>query len=244
MGIGVADFDGDGRSDLFVSNARGQAHGAYRSQPLAANAPSFADARGEFTDVFDGSFTGWGVSWADLDLDTDLDLVLANGAVPVTDLEEDAEPVQAIESRAAQGFPGRYVDAGAQVGLDKAAPVVGRGLAVADYDNDGDLDVAVNAIGGRLALLRNTTEAGNWLEVAVRGFHPGAEVTVVLPDGRELRRVMHSGSSYLSSEDPRCHFGLGEARSIRELIVRGPGIEETRLTDVGINRLVLVEPEG
>jgi ASPIC/UnbV protein/VCBS repeat protein/uncharacterized protein DUF6851 len=241
MGIAAADYDGDGRSDLFVSNARGQAHAAYRSQPLAANAPSFVDTRSEVTQAFEGSFTGWGVSWADLDLDSDLDLVLANGAVPVTNLKKDAEPTQVLESRVAQGFPGVFQDAGATVGVKLAPPLNGRGSAAGDFDNDGDVDVAINSIGGPLVLLRNTVETGNWLEVAVRGFRPGTEVSAVLPDGRELRRVLHAGSSYLSSEDPRLHFGLGEARMAREVVVRFPGGAVARLGAVAANQVVVVE---
>ncbi|MFL5931607.1 MAG: FG-GAP-like repeat-containing protein [Gaiellaceae bacterium] len=242
MGIAAADYDGDGRNDLFVTNARRQVHAAYRSQPLAASAPSFVDTRAEFADTFDGTFTGWGVSWADLDLDTDLDLVLANGAIPVTSLKKDAEPMQLVESRAAQGVPGGFADASATVGLDTIRPTNGRGSAAADYDNDGDVDVAVNSVGGRLVLLRNSARTGNWLEVAVHGFEPGTEVTAVLPDGREIRRELQSGSSYLSSEDPRLHFGLGEARRVREVVVRVPGRAETRLDDVAANQVVDVEP--
>src|SRR5215210_5407062 len=147
LGIAAADYDGDGRNDLFVTTARRQVHAAYRSQPLAASAPSFVDTRAEFADTFDGTFTGWGVSWADLDLDTDLDLVLANGAIPVTSLKKDAEPMQLVESRAAQGVPGGFADASATVGLDTIRPTNGRGSAAADYDNDGDVDVAVSSAG-------------------------------------------------------------------------------------------------
>ncbi|HKH32211.1 MAG TPA: FG-GAP-like repeat-containing protein [Gaiellaceae bacterium] len=242
MGIAAADYDGDGRNDLFVTNARRQEHAVYRSQPLAASAPSFVDTRAVFADTFDGMFTGWGVSWADLDLDTDLDVVLANGAVPVTSLKKDAEPIQLVESRAAQGIPDGFADASATVGLDTIRTTNGRGSAAVDYDNDGDIDVAVNSVGGRLVLLRNSAQTGNWLEVAVHGFEPGTEVTVVLPDGRELRRELNVGSSYLSSEDPRLHFGLGEARKVRELVVRVPGRAETRLDDVAANQVVEVEP--
>jgi hypothetical protein len=242
MGVAAADYDGDGRNDLFVTNARQQVHAAYRSEPLAASAPSFVDTRAEFEGALVGSFTGWGVSWADLDLDTDLDLVLANGAVPVTNLKKDAEPTQLLESRAAQDVPAGFQDASATVGLDGIPPTVGRGSAAADYDNDGDVDVALSSVGGRLELLRNSAKTGNWLEVAVHGFEPGTEVTAVLPDGRELHRELHAGSSYLSSEDPRLHFGLGEARKARELVVRVPGRAETRIADVAANQVVDVEP--
>ena len=105
MGVAGGDYDGDGRSDLFVTNARGQTHAVFRSQPPDANEPSFADVRRELGPSFDDS-TGWGVSWLDLDLDTDLDLVIVNGDVPVTDLASDADLVRAFGSLAAQGQPG------------------------------------------------------------------------------------------------------------------------------------------
>ena len=96
------------------------------------------------------------------------------------------------------------------------------------------------SIGGQLALLENRGAGGHWLEVQLDGFHPGAEVTVVLPDGRRLRREVQAGSSYLSSEDPRCHFGLGAADEVSELMVRWPGGGETRMTDVEADQLVKV----
>jgi hypothetical protein len=236
MGVAAADYGGDGRPDLFVTNARAQVHAAYRSLPPDENEPSWLDVRSELGPSFNGS-TGWGVTWADLDLDTDLDLVLVNGHVPVTDLAADAEPVQAFENVGG----GRFAEVGRSVGLGEIGRLLARGSAAADYDNDGDLDLAVGTIGGALALLENTGMGGNWLEVALEGFHPGATVTAVLPDGRELVRDVVAGSSYLSSEDPRSHFGLGEARRVRELVVRWPGGGETRLAGVSANQLVTVE---
>jgi hypothetical protein len=230
MGVAAGDYDADGRSDLFVTNARRQVHAVFRSRPTDEDAPSWADVRSELGPAFTGS-TGWGVSWPDLDLDADLDLVLVNGRVPVTNLAADAEPVQGFENLGGRFRP-------VSVGLQ---PVNARGSAAADYDNDGDLDIAVGTIGGRLALLENTGASGNWLEVGLEGLAPGATVTVVLPDGRKLLRQVQSGSSYLSSEDPRCHFGLGKARQVRELVVRWPGGEETRMADVAANQLVAVE---
>jgi hypothetical protein len=118
--------------------------------------------------------------------------------------------------------------------------VNGRGLAAADYDNDGRVDVAVGSIGGRLLLLRNTAPRRHWLEVDVRPFTPGTVVTAVLPDGRKLVREVRAGSSYLSSEDPRVHFGLDRAARLRELVVRYPGGDEKRLGNVAADRLVTV----
>jgi hypothetical protein len=238
MGIAVADYDLDGRADLFVTNSHRQLHAAYRGRPPVAGRPSFADARPAFAQSLDTTLAGWGASWADLDLDGDPDLVLANGAIPVTNLAKDAEPLKVLANLAAQGKPGQVADVSRLVGLGPGTDVIGRGLAVADYDDDGDLDVAVNSVGGRLQLLENTGARGGWLEVRLKRFAPGAIVTAVLPDGRRLRREVLAGSSYLSSEDPRVHFGLGPATEVKELLVRYPNGRESRLTNVKADQVV------
>jgi ASPIC and UnbV/FG-GAP-like repeat len=236
MGVAVADWDHDGRSDIFVSNSRGQGHALYRSNPPDPNDPSFADVRAEAGINLERS-TGWGTSWADLDHDTDLDLVLVNGYIPVTDLGRDAEHVQVFRNLLVEGREGRFEEVAARA----LPPLVARGSAVADYDNDGDLDVAILPLGRPLVLLENRGAGGNWLEVALDGSPASAEVTAMLPDGRKLRRELQAGSSYLSTEDPRLHFGLGGAGSVRELRVRWPNGEETVLEDVEANQLVEVD---
>ena len=233
MGIAAADYSLDGREDLFVTNSRRQLHAAYRSSSGA-----FVDARPDFVEALGTDFTGWGVSWVDLDLDGNLDLVLANGAIPLLHLKKDAQRIQVLENLTGEGRRGEFADAGAAVGLPAGQRLNGRGLAAADYDNDGDVDVAINSIAGRLLLLRNTGAAGYWLEVELSRFAPGTKVTAVLPDGRRLVRELHAGSSYLSSEDPRAHFGLGTATKVAELIVRFPDGSERRLSNVAANQVV------
>ena len=156
---------------------------------------------------------------------------MANGAIPVTSLAKDAEPVRVVTT-----------DGGTSTPLDvgPSRRENGRGLAAADFDNDGDLDLAVDSIGGALQLLRNDggSQAGHWLEVSLRRFVPGTVVTAVLPDGRRLVRGRTRGSSYLSSEDPRLHFGLGKETRVDELVVRYPDGRSTRLRDVAADRIV------
>jgi hypothetical protein len=241
MGIAAADFSSDGRPDLLVTNAREQLHAAFRSR-FSRSGPSFVDARPDISAAFGTRSTGWGASWADLNLDGDLDLVVANGAIPVVNLAKNAERIQVLENLAGQDGRARF--APAAVGLRGAPRVNGRGLATADYDNDGDLDIAVNSIGGRLILLQNRSARGHWLEVRLRTFAPGTVVTAVLADGRRLVREVLVGSSYLSSEDPRVHFGLGQATRVRELRVRFPDGSETRRRNVPADRTVVVGPQS
>ncbi|HZC31460.1 MAG TPA: CRTAC1 family protein, partial [Gaiellaceae bacterium] len=223
-GMGIATAAIGGRNEIFVSNSRGQTNAAYRSE-----GHGFADVRARFAPAIGANPTGWGDSWIDLRNSGKPDLVLANGEIPVTNLRKDAEPVQVL-------VPGKrhYVDAG----LLRALRVNGRGLAAADYDNDGRVDIAVGTVGGGVLLLRNTSQAGHWLEVDVAPFSPGAVVTVVAADGRRQVRDVRAGSSYLSSEDPRVHFGLGAATAVRELIVRYPDGTVKRLRNVRADQIL------
>jgi hypothetical protein len=244
MGVGTADYNDDGTPDLFVSNSRGQTHAVFHSRSSSAKAPAFVDARVGFASALGTSFAGWGVSWVDLDRDGNLDMVLTNGDIPLTNLAKDAQPIQVLENLAGRGQPGRFAQASGVIDKRGLPRIVGRGLAAADFDNDGDVDIAINSIGGPLVLLRNTGAGGHWLEVALQGFHPGATVTAVLPGGKKLFREVAAGSSYLSSEDPRLHFGLGGVTRVRELIVRFPGGAMRRLTDVAVDRLLVVAPSS
>ena len=219
-GMGIAAADGY----LFVSNSRRQTHAVYERRD-----GKFVDVRRSFAPAFGTNLTGWGDSWVDLRNDGSPELVLANGAIPVTRLAKDAAPPQVLARHG-----GAWVD----TGILRSLRANGRGLAAGDYDNDGRVDVAVNTIGGGLVLLRNTSPAGHWLEVRLSRFAPGAVVTATLADGRRLVREVHAGSSYLSSEDPRVHFGLGKASRVADLTVRFPGGKTTRLRDVRADRIV------
>ncbi len=209
MGIAVADADGDGYPDLVVTNLAGQGHAVYSS--TAGDGLTFgSDLAAMGLADLGQHLTGWGTSWADLDLDGDLDLLVAHGRIPITDLDADREQLQVFENLRSPDRLVEFDDVTEPVGLDQGGRLLARGLAVADYDNDGDLDVAVASIGGDLALFRNTGAGGHWLVVAPDPPVPGTVVTVTTGDGTVQQREVQAGSSYLSSEDPRSHFGLGQ----------------------------------
>jgi hypothetical protein len=201
---------------LFVTNSRGQTNAAY---------DHWKDDRRSFPT----NLTGWGDSWVDLKNRGAPNLVLANGAIPVTNLARDASPLQVLQRTAED-----WKDAGLLQGLT----LNGRGLAAADYDNDGRVDLAVGTIGGRLLLLHNRSQTGQWLTVSVTPFSPGATVMATDSRGETQTRTVQAGSSYLSSEDPRVHFGFGAARP-EHVTVRWPD-GTTRTTSVRSDTFVTI----
>lgn len=240
MGVASADYDNDGRFDLVVTNLGQQLHSVYHNHS-AGGKFEFDDATKTMGVSNIGvGWTGWGISWADVDQDTDLDLIIANGTVPVLDPPDDVQKIQLFSNLTAQGMSGLFQDLTDVAGFNDIGPLLARGGAVADYDNDGDPDIAINSIGGRLTLLRNDNDGGHWLVVEFEEFQPGAMVKAILPDGQELLCETKAGSSYMSSEDPRCHFGLGAADKVDELIVHWPNGAETRMSDLAADEFVTV----
>ena len=124
---------------------------------------------------------------------------------------------------------------------DLAAPVVGRGIAYADIDGDGDLDLAITQIAGPALLLRNEQDSGNaWLRLTLRG-HPGnrravgATVEVATAQGRQTRAVMPS-RGYLAQMELPLTFGVGDATGIEEVSVRWPNGDVERWRDLPLRQ--------
>jgi Na+-translocating ferredoxin:NAD+ oxidoreductase RnfD subunit len=216
-GMGVAVNGGGAEPDplgLFVTNSRREPSAAF----ARTNRSKFSNARQDFDPALGANFAGWGDSFVDLANSGSSDLVLATGDIPVTNLKKDAGPVKVVAPVSDQG--------GTRYGVAKdVAPaglrLNGRGLAAADVDNNGRMEIAVNSIGGKLLLLQPTGKVGHWLDVRLSRFSPGAVVTVDLGKAAQSQEV-HAGGSYLSSEAQQLHFGLGPDTRVASLIVRYP----------------------
>jgi hypothetical protein len=220
---------------LFVTNSRHEPSAAFHGV-VTGGSPAFVDARASFDPALGSAFAGWGASFVDLTNSGNPALVLTAGAIPVTSLADDAEPVRVLAPVRSRRTLQRYGDARGVLGSG-GLRLNGRGLAAADVGNDGRMDIAINTIGGKLVLLSPQGSSGHWLDVKLSRFSPGAIVTAALPDGRVLTREVQAGSSYLSSEDPRVHFGLGAATRVSTLTVDAWG-GESRLTNVRADRIV------
>jgi FG-GAP-like repeat/ASPIC and UnbV len=234
-GMGVAESD-DG--DLFVTNSRKEPSAAFRPRGGAAS-PAYRNARPYYIPALGTGFAGWGASWVDIANSGFPDLVLAAGAIPVTNVAADAEPMRVLAPLNLGAAPPAYGDATGVLGSD-GLHVDGRGVAAADVDNDGRVEIAVNTIGGKLVLLRSSGSVGHWLDVKLSRFSPGAVVTLDLAGGGAMTRTIAAGSSYLSSEDPRVHFGLGAATEVRRLTVRYPFGGTSTLRNLRADRIVNV----
>ena len=137
----------------------------------------------------------------------------------------------------------------ATAGPDFARPLVGRGLAIGDYDNDGKMDVLVaDSEGGPLLLHNDATASGHWLEVKLTGTKSnrdgiGATVTAKM-GSRSLLRLCHTDGSYLSASDRRVHFGLGSAVKVDSLIVHWPSGQTDTLKNVPANQQITIIEGG
>ncbi|MEL6528253.1 MAG: ASPIC/UnbV domain-containing protein [Chloroflexota bacterium] len=100
--------------------------------------------------------------------------------------------------------------------------------------------MAINVIGGRAVLLENTNPAGNWLQIQLEDFAPGTIAIVTLPDGTERVREWHTGSSYLASEDPRLHFGLGDIQTSVDLQIVYRGERQIELNGITPNQQLVL----
>ncbi len=241
MGTVVADFDGDGDPDLFITNLRGESTTLYDN-----------DGKGNLRDVSTRTgmavasqpFTGFGDGAFDFDLDGVLDLFIANGRVGYWKPLYSQSDVYAEPKQLFRGLDGKRFEEVPHGGL--AADLIGtsRGAAFADYDNDGDIDVAVNESNGPLRLLRNVVPRhGHWIELDVRNRAgaPALQARVTLPVGtRTLLRDVHVCSSFAAADDPRVHIGLGSVATLGLASVRWPDGTRESFGPLAVDRIHLL----
>ncbi len=240
MGLAAGDFDRDGDDDLFISHWIAQQYALYQSlleeQKFAAQQKNGApDARElHFTDVAEmrgiGQVSlqsiGWGTSFVDFDSDGWLDLVVANGSTFETN--EQPRKLKPMPSFLFWNRRGEFFHDLAPWNVSLSTPHASRGLAVADYNNDGAMDIAIVDHGEGVRLLRNDITQGHWLELRLHsrvggtrqaiGFGDGATV-IAYAGGAGLRRTVTS-ASYLSEDTRRIHFGLGKNTRADKIEVR------------------------
>lgn len=243
MGTSVGDFNGDGHFDLAKTNFIDDTPNLYRNNgDESFNEITSPVGLGSVT-----RFLGWGIAFLDYDNDTWPDLFMVNGHVYPSLAKEEFKQRRLL-FRNLDGQ--RFEDMSLKSGDGVSAAYSGRGLAVGDYDNDGDVDVVITNMNDRPSLLRN--EGGNrnrFLNVRLVGTISnrsaiGARVRVLL-EGRTLMDEVRSGSTFMSQSDLRLHFGLGQSQAIKGLEIDWPSGAKEKVSRVEPNTFItIVEGKG
>jgi enediyne biosynthesis protein E4 len=243
MGTEFADYNGDGRLDLVVTNHEFETHSLFRNDGKG----SFSDASVE-TGIASPTlpFVGFGVAFFDADSDGHLDMSIVNGHVIDNTAVFRPGSSHAQRRLLFQSTNGRrFAEVSRQAGPGFAVQTVGRTLIAGDIDNDGDVDLVVTNNGGPLDVLRNNAGRDRHaLEVRLVGARSnrngiGARVTIIA-QGRTQMREVKSGSSYLGQNDLRVHFGLGDGTRVERLDVRWPTGDVEMIRDVAADQIVTV----
>jgi hypothetical protein len=244
MGIDAADVDGDGWQDLYVTHLDFELNRLYHN-----------NGDGTFTDDTFRSgignqavlFSGVAMKFIDYDNDGWEDILQLNGAM--------LDNIQLYHSEVSYQEPllmfrnlgkGRFQKVSDSLGPDFMRPLAGRGLATADYDNDGGIDIVTNNRGEYPSLLHN--DGGNrnhWLTVFLMGTKSnrdaiGASVKLTCEGFARVEQAK-GGTSYMSASDPRIHFGLGRRTKVDSLEITWPSGQMDRLRNVPVDRIIAVK---
>ena len=239
MGIDLADVDDDGDLDIFVTHLAVETHTFYRQRRPGR----FRDETAQLKiNRWSLPFTGFGTAFLDYDHDGRLDLFVANGKVfhGSAPIEAGKEPY-GERNQLLHGEPDGSFTEVKTFDLEE----VSRGALIADYDNDGDLDILVTNNRGPARLLRNDApKAGRWLIVRATTGDPPRDAlgaAVFLETGQKrYRREIRSAGGYLGGNDPRAHFTLPEGESPDALVIRWPDGREQRMDAPALDQHVTV----
>ena len=248
MGTDAADTTGSGKLDLIVTHLDQQLARFYHN--LGGGIFEDATFRSKLSySTF--HLSGFGTRFLDYDNDGLRDLFMANGHV-LDNIERYHADTKYAEPKLLfrNAGNGVFENVSAQLGPDFLLPRVSRGAAIADFDNDGDLDILVSNNGQSPQLLRNDGgNANHWLEILLIGTKSnrdgvGARLKLTAGD-LVLYEQRRGGMSYQSAQDPRLHFGLGQREKIDALEITWPSGAVTKLSNIKANQILSVkEGEG
>lgn len=249
MGVDVADYDNDRLPDILVTNLSNQCYALYRNEGESGFA--YVSDRSGLSKIT-LLFAGWGVRFLDYDNDGWRDIFVIQGHVLDTIQITSPHIQYAQPPFLLQNLNGEtFVNVSSESGEVFSRPYVGRGLAVGDLDNDGDLDVVVSNLDTPAVVFRNENgNRQNWLIVDPEGTNSnrdgiGAEIEVVTRGGRRLFATVTTTSSYQSASDHRVHFGLNDEDLVTAIHIRWPSGTVQSLEEAAVNQILKVtEPES
>jgi hypothetical protein len=246
MGIDTGDYDGDGRLDLVITNLDFEMHSLHRGLEHGLFGYTTMESGIGFPTL---PFVGFGVAFLDFDNDGQLDIAIANGNILDNAAQLRAGATYMQRKLLFRNLGNRrFGDVGRTSGPAFSAERVSRGLAVADIDNDGDLDLLVSNNGQDAELLRNDLSRGgnraNALLVRLRGADAntdaiGARIRLSVGSRTQIRDVK-AGSSYMSQNDLRAHFGLGTAARADRIDVVWPSGRMESVANISANQIVTI----
>ncbi len=244
MGIDAADVDGDGWMDIYVTHLDLELNRLYRNnRDETFDDVTFASGIGNKALLL----SGVSMKFFDYDNDGWNDIFQLNGAMLDNIRLYHAEVTYAEPKLMFRNIGlGKFEKVSELLGPDFMRPTVGRGSAVGDFDNDGDLDLAITNRGDYPQILRNDGgNANNWLEAKLVGTKSNRDgigsVLKLVSEGVTQVEQAKGGMAYMSAHDPRIHFGLGKRRTIESLEITWPSGAVTTLANVSVNQIIAIK---